>query len=363
MSTLTETQEALPVGHLARGSRPLACRLRDRLRVRDVPRLVLAVRGQRLGRRRGRRRRARGRGQRRQRPRPRREPDRASAVAGLLRRRAHAATPVRVERDPPLRRPTSRSAGTLTSKGTSVPVELDGHDRRAVPAPGRGRARRPCCSRPRSTARAFGIDWHMELPSGEPALANDVKLSGELVPGEGVSDEGPRHLRQPAPRLPQYGPAPRGRRAPTRRGGARALGRAEGRAAVRRGRRRRAGAGGGHGASRRDRRRRRDPVRDAGVQPLDPRPAQERARLGLAPAGDEPAPEQAGRGRRRERRRVRRRLGAGRAAQGPGGHRRPRRRRRGRGRPRAPAVRRGRPARGRRICASSSPRSSTRSSS
>ena len=105
-------------------------------------------------------------------------------------------------------------------------------------------------------------------------------------------------------------------RAPARRRRARALGRPEGRAAVRRGRRRRAGAGGGRGAARRDRRRRRDPVRDAGVQPLGARAAQERARLGLAPACDEPAPEQAGRRRRREHGRVRRGLGAGRAPQG-----------------------------------------------
>ena len=28
--------------------------------------------------------------------------------------------------------------------------------------------------------RAFGIDWNMELPNGEPALANDVKLTADL---------------------------------------------------------------------------------------------------------------------------------------------------------------------------------------
>ena len=54
----------------------------------------------------------------------------------------------------------------------------------------------------------------------------------------------------------------------------------------------------------------------AGVQPLDPRPAQERAGLALAPAGREPAAQQAGRRGRRQHGPVRRRLGAGRAAQG-----------------------------------------------
>ena len=51
---------------------------------------------------------------------------------------------------------------------------------------------------------------------------------------------------------------------------------------------------------------------------LAARAAQERARLGLPAARDEPAPEQAGGGRRREHGRLRRRLGAGRAPQGAG---------------------------------------------
>ena len=60
----------------------------------------------------------------------------------------------------------------------------------------------------------------------------------------------------------------------------RAVGRAEGDPALRRGRRRRAGAAGGRAAARGRRRRRRDPLRDARVQRLDPRPAQERASTG-----------------------------------------------------------------------------------
>ena len=69
-----------------------------------------------------------------------------------------------------------------------------------------------------------------------------------------------------------------------RRRGVRAVGRPEGGAALRRGRRRRAGAGGRRCASRGDRRRRRRPLRDARVQRVDSRRAEERARLGLAPA-------------------------------------------------------------------------------
>ena len=69
-------------------------------------------------------------------------------------------------------------------------------------------------------------------------------------------------------------------------------------------------------ARRRGRRGRRGAVRHAGVQPLDPRRAEERARLALAPAGREPAARQAGRGDRRQHGAVRRRLGPGRAAQG-----------------------------------------------
>ena len=57
---------------------------------------------------------------------------------------------------------------------------------------------------------------------------------------------------------------------------------------------RRACARGGARAARGDPRRRRRPDRDPRVQPLDPRPAQERARLGLAPGRAERAERQAG---------------------------------------------------------------------
>ena len=65
---------------------------------------------------------------------------------------------------------------------------------------------------------------------------------------------------------------------------ARAFQRLEGGTALRRGRRsRRRGRSGRVGAARRDRTGRRRPVRDAGVQLVRPRPAEERDRLGIAP--------------------------------------------------------------------------------
>ena len=118
--------------------------------------------------------------------------------------------------------------------------------------------------------------------------------------------------------------------AATRR--ARALRRTEGRPALRRGRRQRSGARGRAAPAGGDRRRRRGPDRDPRVQLVDPRPAQERARLGLAPVSRQRASQQAGRRDRRQHRHVRRRLGPGRGAQGAGRHRGPR------GRSRAPGA-------------------------
>ena len=82
------------------------------------------------------------------------------------------------------------------------------------------------------------------------------------------------------------------------------------------------------------RERRRGPDRDPRVQPLDPGPAQERPRLGLAPGRQERPQRQAGGGDRRLDRHVRRGLGPGRAAQGPRRPGRPRGRGRAAGRPR-----------------------------
>jgi polyisoprenoid-binding protein YceI len=71
------------------------------------------------------------------------------------------------------------AAGELTIKGTTRPVELDGTiGEPSVDAYGRERLALTL-----STVidrRQFGFDWNLDLPSGEPALANDVTLTAEL---------------------------------------------------------------------------------------------------------------------------------------------------------------------------------------
>ena len=70
-------------------------------------------------------------------------------------------------------------SGTLTLKGTSVPVELEGTIGEPFLHPA-GDERATLLLETTVDRRAFGIDWQMELPSGEPVLAYDVKLSAEL---------------------------------------------------------------------------------------------------------------------------------------------------------------------------------------
>jgi len=69
--------------------------------------------------------------------------------------------------------------GELTLKGVSVPVELEGTIGDAFPHPS-GTERMPLHLETTVDRRAFGIDWQMELPNGQPALANDVKLAADL---------------------------------------------------------------------------------------------------------------------------------------------------------------------------------------
>jgi polyisoprenoid-binding protein YceI len=69
--------------------------------------------------------------------------------------------------------------GELTIKGVSVPVELSGTIGDPAPSPS-GSDRLPLHLETTVDRRAFGIDWQMELPNGEPALAYDVKLSADL---------------------------------------------------------------------------------------------------------------------------------------------------------------------------------------
>lgn len=69
--------------------------------------------------------------------------------------------------------------GVLNLKGTAVPVELQGTIGEPAPSPAGGE-RLPLHLETTVDRRAFGIDWQMELPNGEPALAYDVKLSADL---------------------------------------------------------------------------------------------------------------------------------------------------------------------------------------
>jgi polyisoprenoid-binding protein YceI len=70
-------------------------------------------------------------------------------------------------------------AGELTIKGISVPVEIQGTVGDPFPYPD-GSERLPLTLEATVDRRTFGIDWNMELPNGQPALANDVKLTAEL---------------------------------------------------------------------------------------------------------------------------------------------------------------------------------------
>jgi polyisoprenoid-binding protein YceI len=70
-------------------------------------------------------------------------------------------------------------AGELAIKGVSVPVELTGTIGELLPY-GQDAQRFPLHLETTVDRRAFGIDWQMELPNGEPALAYDVKLSADL---------------------------------------------------------------------------------------------------------------------------------------------------------------------------------------
>jgi polyisoprenoid-binding protein YceI len=70
-------------------------------------------------------------------------------------------------------------AGELTLKGVTVPVELEGTIGEPAPSPS-GSERLPLHLETTVDRRAFGIDWQMELPNGEAALAYDVKLSADL---------------------------------------------------------------------------------------------------------------------------------------------------------------------------------------
>jgi polyisoprenoid-binding protein YceI len=72
-----------------------------------------------------------------------------------------------------------RITGELTIKGVTAPVELEGTIGDAFPHPS-GTERLPLRLETTVDRRSFGIDWSMDLPNGEPALANDVKVTADI---------------------------------------------------------------------------------------------------------------------------------------------------------------------------------------
>jgi polyisoprenoid-binding protein YceI len=70
-------------------------------------------------------------------------------------------------------------AGTLTIRGSSQPVELEGTFSPPLTDP-YGRERIGLRLDGTVDRTAFGIVWNAPLPTGEPALANEVRISAEL---------------------------------------------------------------------------------------------------------------------------------------------------------------------------------------
>lgn len=70
--------------------------------------------------------------------------------------------------------------GDLTIKGISQPVRLSGTIGGPVVDP-YGRERINVTLQGTVDRGGFGLDWNVPLPSGEPALANEVALSAELA--------------------------------------------------------------------------------------------------------------------------------------------------------------------------------------
>jgi polyisoprenoid-binding protein YceI len=69
--------------------------------------------------------------------------------------------------------------GDLTIKGQSQPVELEGTLVEPITDP-YGNQRLGLKLQGTVDRTKFGLNWNNPLPSGEPALANDVNLSAEL---------------------------------------------------------------------------------------------------------------------------------------------------------------------------------------
>jgi polyisoprenoid-binding protein YceI len=69
--------------------------------------------------------------------------------------------------------------GEITIKGVTQPVELTGRPT-APTTDAYGRERTGLTLSTTLDRTAFGLSWNLPLPSGEPALANEVELVAEL---------------------------------------------------------------------------------------------------------------------------------------------------------------------------------------
>ena len=74
---------------------------------------------------------------------------------------------------------TATVGGELTIKGVTRPVELTGTIAEPLTDP-YGRERIGLRVETALDRTDFGLDWNAPLPSGEPALANEVRLAAEL---------------------------------------------------------------------------------------------------------------------------------------------------------------------------------------
>lgn len=70
--------------------------------------------------------------------------------------------------------------GELTLRGVTQPVELSGTITGPV-TDGYGNQRLGLDLETTINRRDYGIDWSMELPSGEPVLADDVTITADLA--------------------------------------------------------------------------------------------------------------------------------------------------------------------------------------
>ncbi|HSC93072.1 MAG TPA: YceI family protein [Gaiellaceae bacterium] len=69
--------------------------------------------------------------------------------------------------------------GELAIRGTSLPVELRGQLVDGI-VDGYGKERIRLTVEGTVDRSRYGLNWNMPLPSGEPALPNDVSLTGEI---------------------------------------------------------------------------------------------------------------------------------------------------------------------------------------